>query len=449
MSANAATRFAVTAEPRPWRRALLWLALLGPLFFLTYGFANWAAAQHEEVGHIVFDWERQIPFLPWTILPYWSIDLLYGLSLFVCSTRKELDMHARRLLTAQVICITAFLAWPLHFTFTRPPSDGLYGAMFDLLMGFDQPFNQAPSLHIVLLIVLWSCYAHHVHGWPRRVLDAWFALIGVSVLTTYQHHFVDIPTGLAAGWLCLWLWPRESESPLAQARLTRDPQRLKLAARYLVGAGVLAAFAWWLRGWALWLLWPAAALALVAAAYALFGAHGFQKSGDGRMTTAVLWLYGPYLLGAWINSRLWTRRRPQPDLVRDGVWLGRLPGARDLRTGSHVAIVDLCAELPLAPARQHYTALPQLDLVAAEPAELLAAARAIEAARAAGPVLVCCALGYSRSAAAVAAWLLVSRRASSPTDAVEQIRAARPGVVLSPAHQTALVSIYSASREAA
>ena len=47
---------------------------------------------------IVFAWERSIPFLDWTIIPYWSINVFYGLSLFVCATRTELDTHARRLL---------------------------------------------------------------------------------------------------------------------------------------------------------------------------------------------------------------------------------------------------------------------------------------------------------------------------------------------------------------
>jgi protein-tyrosine phosphatase len=51
---------------------------------------------------------------------------------------------------------------------------------------------------------------------------------------------------------------------------------------------------------------------------------------------------------------------------------------------------------------------------------------------AAGPVLVCCALGYSRSAAAVAAWLVATGRAAAALEAVEQVRRARPAAVLGP-----------------
>src|SRR5882672_4473267 len=102
---------------RPWKRALAWLAFLGPFFFASYGFANWLASRRPDVGSVVFDWEHSIPFAAWTIVPYWSIDFLYALSLFVCTSRRELDVHALRLFAAQVICIAFFLAFPLTFTF--------------------------------------------------------------------------------------------------------------------------------------------------------------------------------------------------------------------------------------------------------------------------------------------------------------------------------------------
>jgi len=168
------------SPPRPWGRAALWLAFLGPFFFATYGLATWFTALRPEVPAIVFAWEHAIPFLPWTIVPYWTIDLFYALSLFVCASRSELDTHAKRLLTAQVIAIASFLLFPLRFTFDRPETGGVFGDLFRVLAAFDQPFNQAPSLHI--------------------------ALIGVSVLTTWQHHFIDLPTGALLGFFCLWLW---------------------------------------------------------------------------------------------------------------------------------------------------------------------------------------------------------------------------------------------------
>ena len=57
------------AAARPWKRGLAWLALLGPLFFATYGLANWIAAERSAVGSIQFAWEQAIPFVAWTIVP--------------------------------------------------------------------------------------------------------------------------------------------------------------------------------------------------------------------------------------------------------------------------------------------------------------------------------------------------------------------------------------------
>jgi protein-tyrosine phosphatase/membrane-associated phospholipid phosphatase len=433
----AGTDALVAAQPRPWRAAIGWLCFLGPFFFASYGFANWVASQRADVGSLVFDWESRIPFLAWTIVPYWSIDLFYGVSLLVCATRSELFTHAMRLVAAQVISVVCFLAFPLAFSFARPQVYGLFGWMFDVLAGFDKPFNQAPSLHIALLIVLWVLYARHVSGLARWILHLWFALIGVSVLTTYQHHFIDLPTGLWVGLLCLWLFPDE-DSALRGAAIARDPQRLRLATRYALGAVALAVAALWAGGWALWLLWVAGSLALVAVNYAFLGEAGFQKQPDGKLSFGAYWLLAPYLAGAWINSRAWTRNRKEAGGVVPGVLLGRLPTRAEREAAGVRAIVDVTAELPCDARGIHYAGAPMLDLVVPSQRQLGRAAQAIESARKAGPVLVCCALGFSRSAMAVAAWLLSSRRAATVAEAVALVRASRPAIVLGAGHLQAL-----------
>lgn len=419
-------------EPRPWRRALAWLAFLGPFFFASYGFANWLASRRAEVGAIAFGWESNIPFLPWTIVPYWSIDALYALSVFVCASRRELDAHAWRLLLAQVVAVACFLLFPLRFIFVRPETDGFFGWMFDVLMGFDKPFNQAPSLHIALLVILWPLYLRHAPAAWRWAVNAWFVLIGASVLTTYQHHFIDLPTGALAGLLCLWLIPDQGASPLAAARLTADPRRRQLAGRYAAGALAAAALALWIGGWALWLLWAACSLAMVAGIYAFLDEKAFQKSADGSMNAAVRWLLAPYLAGAWLNSRWWTRSSQLACTVVPGLLIGRVPTRAERDAQGIRSVVDMSAELPCAATGVQYISVPQLDLTAPSAGQLERAVRAIDTAMADGPVLVCCALGFSRSAAAIAAWLVASGRAIGAAEAVEQVRRARPAAVLGP-----------------
>ncbi|MHB1232046.1 MAG: phosphatase PAP2/dual specificity phosphatase family protein [Burkholderiales bacterium] len=423
-----------------WGRSIAWLLFLGPFFFLSYGFTNHLAAEKSVTDTLFFDWERQVPFLPWTILPYWSIDLLYGLSFLLCRDRLQVDRHALRLLTAQLISVLFFLVYPLRFAFERPHVDGLFGALFDALAGFDQPYNQAPSLHISLLVIIWMRFAAAVPAPWRVLVHLWAALIGLSVLTTFQHHFIDVPTGALVGFFCLWLWPESGTPPLAGSRLAATPQHFRVAVWYLLGALVLAGLAMGIGGWALWLWWGTAALALVALIYIWPGAAGFQKQ-DGRHSLTIAILLAPYVLGAWLSARWWTRRHPTPDAILDDVWLGRMPSVRDMHNSGFSTLYDLTAELPAPRGNWHYAGLPWLDLVPPDASQLAEAARNIELSRIHGTVLVCCALGYSRSACAVIAWLLHTRRADSVEAAEALLRAKRPHVVLSPSHRAVLAAL--------
>lgn len=424
---------------RPWKRALAWLALLAPLFYASYGLANHLALQRAYVPSVVFDWEHAVPFWGWSIFPYWSLNAFYGLSLLLATHRHELDRHVARLLTAQGIAVACFIVVPLRFSFGQPAVDGAAGWLFGALRGFDQPFNQAPSLHIALTVILWDFYRRRLHtAWARGVLHLWALAIAGSVLTTWQHHFIDIPTGALLGVLCMWAWPLERRVAMHHAwRCSADPTRRRLALRYAAGAAACAVLGTTAGGTALWLWWPAVSLATVALNYLGFGARGFQMDRQGRMSWAARWLLMPYRLGATVNGWLWTLRRPAVRELLPGVWIGslaRLRAAPDRRA----TLVSLCAELQ-APSATRAHCLPWLDLVPASPTALRHAARLIEAAVQRGDaVLVGCALGFSRSAAALACWLAHSGRARDADDALAQMRLLHPQAVLGEAWRSAL-----------
>ncbi|MDR3086946.1 MAG: phosphatase PAP2/dual specificity phosphatase family protein, partial [Azoarcus sp.] len=425
-------------------RGVLWLLVLGPLFFLSYNFANQRAARLEGVPSFFFEWERAIPFWPWTIIFYWSIDLLYGLAFLCCRDKAETNRLGLRYLAAQVIAISCFLLWPLRFAFERPPVEGFLGAFFNVLTVFDLPYNQSPSLHIAVLVIMWRQFATlKTPPAARFVIHGWAILIGVSVLTTWQHHFIDIPTGLAAGLVCLWLWPDAARTPLQREAGFR---RFGIVACYGLGAALALTLAITLGGVA-WLLlgWIALALALTAFNYAWAGATGFQKNAKGH-SLAVRWLFAPYMLGAWINSRLWTRRHAEPDPVAEGLWLGRLPTAREFaswaaRRDGSVALFDLTAELPAPalPVGAGYGTLPCLDLLPIPAPILLEAARRIEHLRETKrDVWIACAPGYSRSALVAAAYLYRMGKTASVRDAVALLRQTRPQIVLGPDEHASL-----------
>lgn len=416
-------------ERQIWKRASLWLLFLGPFFFVSYGFANWFASQ-QQVSHIVFDWEQYIPFIPWTIIPYWFIDILYAISLFICTTKKELDSLAKRLLTAQVIAVICFILFPLGFSFERPETTGLLGGMFTTLSSFDQPFNQAPSLHIALLVILWVSYSRHLPRlllWPFHVLSA---LIAISVLTTYQHHFVDVPTGALLGWFSVWLWPANGNTMFNRIRSNQIERRWRLATYYVIAAVALGSIGFTTGGFGLWLLWPAVSLMLVAIYYIYVGSDGFQKSENGKLNAATKWLLLPYLIGVRFNSRVWTRNDSISDHIEDGVWLGRFPSKENIKNNNYKTIIDLTAEFDAPSSKANWHTVPTLDLITPSEQILTKAARLIEESRLKGTVLVTCALGYSRSAIAVVAWLLITRRAENANSAIEIVKLKRPSIIL-------------------
>jgi protein-tyrosine phosphatase len=415
------------AEPygRVVLRAALWLAFLAPFFYSTYGFANWLASTRNQVGSIVFSWEHHVPFMAWTIVPYWSINLFYGLSLLLNDSRRGVDRLAGRYLTAQVVAVSCFILFPLTATFVRPATTGLPGFLFAVLGGFDKPFNQAPSLHIALLVIIWDHWRQRLSG-PLLVLwHFWCFLIGASVLTTWQHHFIDIPTGALLGFFALWLFAAKGELPFAGFRLTIDGKPRRLSLYYALGAALAlagAAIGAFFSAIALVLLWPSLALAIVAFGYAGAGPKVFQKTADGRVSLASRVLLWPYRLGARANAWAWTRKLPPVVAVTDGVFLGRFPDAAEAE--GFGMVIDLAAELERPhDATGRWTCFPMLDLVSPAESTLDEAVAAIEPARRQGTVLVCCALGFQRSASVVARWLVATGRSHAPAQARKQLAA--------------------------
>lgn len=412
----------------PWLPALMWLAVLGPAFFLLYGAANQHAAglPAAAVPTLAWDWERHIPFVPWTIVPYWSIDVMYGVSLFLCRSRRELHIHAARLLLALLLSCAIFWLFPLRFSGGRPEVDGVFGLLFDRLRAFDAPFNQAPSLHISLLLIIWSQFRRAL---PRRwhaLLHAWCGLIGVSVLTTWQHHVIDVPTGAALGGLVCLLLPQLDRAGGPWQAGDRHRAR-QLGTRYAAAGAVLLLVAALLGGWAWLLAWPAGAALWVASGYWGRGPRVWQKH-DGRHARASTWMLAPVRWALQVGQWRWRRQLGGAGEIHPGLWLGSV---RDAREAQFVRVLDLTCEYTL-PARPGCVSWPLLDLLLPSRDELEQGARHIDDALPHGPLLVCCALGLGRSAALCVYWLATRGHAADVAAAWACLQQVRPRVVLSP-----------------
>ena len=440
----------------PLKTSLLKLALVGALFYTSYGLSNHYAASLAYVPEIAFVWERNIPFWEWTILPYWSLNLMYAAAFFLCRDTREQNRYVARLVSAQIVATTCFMLFPLHFGWPKPPTDGLSGWLFDSLVAFDLPYNQAPSLHIALSIIVGAFYWTRFPKIRLPIL-LWQSLIALSVLTTYQHHFIDVPTGALLGWLVLWAIPQHGVSPFrrpfdTQGRLNTSKasfceaktnaagfleaqtspetrsREIKIAMLYLAGA-VLSALPSLFGGAWLWILWGSVSLSVVAFAYLTGNAAIFQKQADGRLSAAATILLMPYLAGVRLNMAYWLRSKEKIAKVRDDVWIGSISGISD----DLPAVLDVCAEYPRPRYRGSYRVLPLLDMVAPSENDLVQAALLLETLRRQhGKVLTCCALGYGRSAAVVLTWLLVYGGCRDLAQATAELEQACPQMVLPP-----------------
>ena len=498
------------------KTSLLKLALVGMLFYASYGLSNHYAASLAYVPEVAFAWERNIPFWEWTILPYWSLNLMYAAAFFLCRNAREQNRYVARLVSAQIVATTCFMLFPLHFGWPKPPTDGLWGVMFDSLVAFDLPYNQSPSLHIALSIIVGAFYWTRFPKIRLPIL-LWQSLIALSVLTTYQHHFIDVPTGALLGWLVLWAIPQRGVSPFRRRSLsvvqpdnqtgrlktneesfarTREAsfreaktspatrsREIKIAMLYLAGA-VLSALPSFFGGAWLWMLWVSVSLSVVAFAYLTGNAAVFQKQADGRLSAAATILLLPYLAGVRLNMAYWLRGKAKTARVRDDVLIGSISGVAEIqhcggvfgkKTASAAlkilarcstllrflpciyrflpqksasqaksphplaisddlsAVLDVCAEYPRPRYRGAYRVLPLLDMVTPSENNLVQAASLLEALRRKhGKVLICCALGYGRSAAVVLTWLLAFGGCRDLAQATAELKQVRPQMVLPP-----------------
>ena len=363
-------------KTKPFLSQLAALVVVAAIFYASYGATNALASARANVPEIYFAWERAVPFWAWSIVPYWSLNLLYALGFFLCKGARELARYVTQLLAAQMIATLFFIAFPLQISWEKPTVSGLSGFLFSSLAAFDLPFNQAPSLHIILCVVVGAFYLRKARAvWLKAALVAWFALIGLSVLTTYQHHFIDIPTGLAAGCFVLLIRPLEG-APLGFA-IAREAARYKWAALYLglafltLFAAILGAKIW--GAWMLWLSWASLSFALVACGYAFLGAGVFAKNGQGRHAAAAKALLFPYFCVARLNALFWLRGRRLSDEILPGLYLGSVKEA-----GKFDAVLDCAAEFERPGGAQIYASLAMLDMITPGAAELKRGANELE-----------------------------------------------------------------------
>lgn len=195
--------------PRVWFTTVVAIVLTG-----IYSLINFMTVPHY---NFVLPWDEMVPFMPWTILIYWSYYFMMWICAWHCSPPDFLKI-------CKALTLTAILGWICFLLFTahvpRPNVNAVEPAqvrnMYLFLHSMDPPGNSLPSLHVALSMLVG--YRMWVQGgtilWPL-----WGILIAVSTLTTRQHVMADVVTGIVLA-IVVYRWIYSEPRTAVQSVLT-------------------------------------------------------------------------------------------------------------------------------------------------------------------------------------------------------------------------------------
>ena len=151
---------------------------------------------------LFFTWERSIPFVPWMIVPYMSIDLFFFAAPFLCSKLSGSLRHSLKRIVASLLVGGALFPAFSRFTtpFSRPAVVRMAGRI--LSNGFAESINPTISFRLFTSPCAQSSaihYARRTRGYFATSLKSLVSPDRFSAVLTYQHHVLDVVAGFALG----------------------------------------------------------------------------------------------------------------------------------------------------------------------------------------------------------------------------------------------------------
>ena len=189
-------------ELPPLRIRVISAVLLAVFCLATYDACNYVASLRDPSRCLAADWEFHLPRLTWTVVPYWSIDILIVVAPIIARRFDEWRTLLRRMVWAFTIACLVFLIYPCRCGYERSIPDDWTSWLFQLLHHTDLPFNQAPSLHVCEAIIIGPILLARFRGMAARaIIVLWLTLGSLATMFTYQHHLVDVVSGAVLGFM--------------------------------------------------------------------------------------------------------------------------------------------------------------------------------------------------------------------------------------------------------
>ena len=160
----------------------------------------------------LFELEKQIPLMPWTMWIYLTLYLYMAAVFYQIESVFLFNRMAWALLFMQVFSACIFVFYPVIYPrelFPYDTSASFSSWAFQWIQYFDRPTNCLPSLHVSNTLLLNFAFLHE----KRQRLgfhSVWGGLVILSTLTTKQHYIYDVVLGISSAifFYCLFFKTR-------------------------------------------------------------------------------------------------------------------------------------------------------------------------------------------------------------------------------------------------
>ena len=187
------------------RAIIIWGAITLIFSTVVYFGANEIASKSDYFFRLYFEFERDIPMVPWMIYIYQSFALLIVVTYFSIKSPQKIKAYSISFMSSCAIAAVFFILFPTELGFSRTEKIEGYEFMYNLLHMIDKPHNLAPSLHITYSALGAYVLSSEIKSkWLKGMIWLWFLLICSSIVLVHQHHLFDIFSGIVLAYIVIY-----------------------------------------------------------------------------------------------------------------------------------------------------------------------------------------------------------------------------------------------------
>lgn len=173
------------------------------LFGIGYSLMNFYTNhlnKYNAISSILFSIDYHTPFIA-PMIVFYALSMVWFIGSFFIVSINELPRLTQKIILSVLIACLVFYYFPLQFSFVRNEFNYFidWQPFYDILNVIDKPFNQSPSLHIIFSILIAYVLKNKLSTYPiiwQILFYALSFLIAISTLFTWQHHWIDVITGV-------------------------------------------------------------------------------------------------------------------------------------------------------------------------------------------------------------------------------------------------------------